>query len=166
MQRTTAVKVVSLLVLSATAGLLAHLTLLDGIEGLVAPVFFVTDTKYSSGYSDDGFRRVSPGMTAARLHELLGEPLSEVWDYSASRPGCGFVRLVQGRATETTDQPGCQLPTVSSGMTGREIVKKRGVPGVVTRVYSGSGSGRSYRERIVIDIRGIVQAKIARFYPD
>ena len=77
--------------LMATAAAL-QFWLLDGIQGEIASWTLGEHTEYSAGYSDEGFRRIEPGMSSEEVIRLIGEPLSrgqlqdgrEAWRYAWS----------------------------------------------------------------------------------
>jgi hypothetical protein len=50
---------------------------IDGISGNLLEVVFPEDedTEWAAGYTDNGFRAVSVGMTRKKVYELLGKPL-------------------------------------------------------------------------------------------
>jgi hypothetical protein len=165
-QRIIEMKLVTLVISLVLAGLVAHVTTLDGILGLIAPITFETDTAYSDGYSNADFRSVSPGMSSTEISALLGEPFHELWDYSASAEACGFVWVRAGFVSDTTEKPGCPLPHASLGMPKTQLASLRGIPATQRNFYSTSPTSRSYRQRIVVFVNGRVAKAIARFYVD
>ncbi|MCP3139980.1 hypothetical protein [Pyxidicoccus xibeiensis] len=55
-----------------------HVTLLEGLDGLLIRAAFGEDTtEYAAGYSDWRFRLVTPGMPDSWVRTLLGPPLEE-----------------------------------------------------------------------------------------
>jgi len=48
---------------------------IDGIAGDLLGILLKTDTKYSDGYTDIGFKKIKNGMSEKEVIETLGEPL-------------------------------------------------------------------------------------------
>jgi outer membrane protein assembly factor BamE (lipoprotein component of BamABCDE complex) len=82
-----------------------ELSTLDGVGGLLAKAASLPDTtEYARSYTDEGFARVSPGMTEDEVRELIGEPLAvdvyrdgqeEYWRYARSASdGDYHIRIV------------------------------------------------------------------------
>ena len=60
----------------AVVALVAFETLsMDGLYGLLGPVFLGDSTVYAAGYSDRAFRQVHPGMGVEEVRGLLGDPV-------------------------------------------------------------------------------------------
>lgn len=140
--------------------------LLDGLDGLVSPLLFPTDTQYSSGYSDRGFRRIHEGQSTADVRALVGEPLEVVWDYANIDARCGFIRISADRVTSVVERPGCPIVPVTVGMSSAEVVSRRKRASSQVWIFSTSPTGKSYRERVVYIEGDIVQRKKAAFYTD
>ncbi len=61
---------------------LAHVYLLDGLDGWLFSQGLTEDTVYAAGYSDAAFRRVAIGMTADTVLTMLGKPLDRAREMS------------------------------------------------------------------------------------
>jgi hypothetical protein len=106
MSRKSIVLILAALALVLAGGIL-HVTLLDGLDGLLLSRFIVDfeDTRYASGYSDRAFRAVRVGMSTQEVLGLLGEPLErsrsersglDTWRYSVSPSDASYrVRVIQ-----------------------------------------------------------------------
>lgn len=81
-----------------------HFYLLDGLDGWFFGLSGNETTYYSSGYSENGFRRIRVGMDEKEVLSVLGEPLSRYpireraqtgWRYSGYREKNDYrVRVV------------------------------------------------------------------------
>ena len=58
----------------ASAGIIIHKSMLDGLDGFVWSRFLQEDTVFSPGYSDNAFKQITIGMPEAEVKRLLGEP--------------------------------------------------------------------------------------------
>jgi hypothetical protein len=164
MQRITQVKIILGAIL--VGALAAHFLLLDGIEGVIGPLASWPDTAYSVSYSDAKFRQIHVNMTSTRVTELLGEPHSEMWDYSPQAPTCGYLWFAEGMVKGSTEQAGCPLPPVQLGMSRQRVSQVRGTPATQYWSYSWSPGDHSYRQRVVVIANNRVIEKRARFYAD
>ena len=57
---------------------------IDGISGELLSLHLRPDTKYSAGYSHEGFNMVTVGMSEKEVLEILGEPLVRWLPYDHS----------------------------------------------------------------------------------
>jgi hypothetical protein len=143
---------------------IAHFATLDGIVGVLDPLLYATDTRYAPGYSDAAFRRVTSGMQAQQVRELLSTPLQEVWDYGGT-PSC-FVRVVDGVVVNAIELQDCHKGFFRQGTRAAQVLTMWGPPPSTHWLYSDSPSGNSYRERIIYFSGDVVSRKIADFYVD
>ena len=65
---------VGVLVIACTA-YVAHVSLLDGIDGTLLSALLGDDTVYAEGYSDAKFRQVVLGSSQEEVFSILGPPL-------------------------------------------------------------------------------------------
>lgn len=59
------------------------------------------DTVYASGYSDEGFRRIRPGMSEQEVVDLLGAPLEKYSfedDHGVQRVGWRYSKSAHGQS--------------------------------------------------------------------
>jgi hypothetical protein len=146
-----------------------HLYLLDGIEGELYSIAFKEDTLYASGYTDNAFRRITPGVRESEVREILNTPLGEAWTYNCGpMPLSGIVGLsarfvvhVHRFSKETL----C-LKDISAGMTEIDLLRKMGQPIKKLLIYSRSRHDQSYRVRTVTLERGVVVDRKSYFYVD
>lgn len=71
----------SKLILLVSSGLLLLISIVVGVIGVVwfysPPGFLATrNTKYAPGYSGNGFREITLGMTKEQVVQIIGEPLA------------------------------------------------------------------------------------------
>ena len=159
-------QLVILIAAVVTAGTIAQFALLDGLMGVIAPVFFETDTAYAPAYTDANFRRISVGLSSMQVTELLGEPIIAALDYSTVAKSCGVVWLQSGRVKNTSQSAGCPLANPSIGMSKTDLIGARGPSAEERWIYATSPTDRSYRERIIVLVSGTVTERISRFYVD
>lgn len=146
-----------------------HLYLLDGIEGELYSIAFKEDTLYASGYTDNAFRRITPGIRESEVKEILNTPLDEAWIYKCGPALAGgtvglsdnLVVHVHRFSGETT----C-LKGISAGMTEMELLRRMGQPIRKSLIYSRSRHDQSYRVRTVTLERGVVVDRKSYFYVD
>jgi hypothetical protein len=62
---------------------------LDGYTGLIFGILHTEDTEYAKGYSDEGFLRVTVGMSQDEVHRILGPPLDK-WDIKDEKSGNAY----------------------------------------------------------------------------
>lgn len=67
--------------LIALAAAVLNAYLLDGFWGSVLSAVGAAPTEFSSGYSDQAFRRVKKGMTTEEVRQILGAPWFVVLTY-------------------------------------------------------------------------------------
>lgn len=131
-------------------------------------------TLYASGFSEDAFQRLEPGMSIDRVYALLGQPLStrqedipEEWCYGESPlsvRGSAFVvqevfresRCVQfNEAGQVIAVTGDGMDAIQHKMTAQEVLgllgepTRRGSTVVQTLHYTQSGGEGLFRGRIV-----------------
>lgn len=70
----------------------AHFALLDGVRGLVLPIFFKDTTVYAVGYEENTFKHLRIGVNTTVVLQALGTPLQvdtcngqQRWRYTESR---------------------------------------------------------------------------------
>jgi hypothetical protein len=153
--------------------LFLHYRLLDGISGAVFTMIFGDTTSYASGYTDNGFRAVRPGMTDAQVQELIGQPLGEVWSYvsrmklGSNDPAdpCDFV-YIRGRNVDKYVGRSCRKRGIEPLIPVVDVEQIMGRPVFVVWRYSESRVDGSYRERVVYLSNGRVEEVRASFYVD
>lgn len=146
---------------------------LDGVVGLVAPVFLDTDTSYAPGYTERAFRAVSVGTVPAQVESLLGKPLTESWTYG-SRYGtqdvpCAILWIRDGKVEELSrpaSATSCVAQSIRKGQTALAVRSAVGPPAEMHWMYSSSPTGHSYRERVIEFDRDRVAKVFAQFYID
>jgi outer membrane protein assembly factor BamE (lipoprotein component of BamABCDE complex) len=104
-------------------------------------------SEYATGFSEERFARVAPGMTEAEVLALLGPPLGEdsgrfheTWEYS---PRGGLRRFFAGPRDVVLDDAGRVQEVaaafqgrVSAGMTAAEVLERLGAPGTIRSAYA------------------------------
>ena len=91
----------------------AHQKAIDGLPGQLLSILGATDTEYTEGYSDSGFKKIEEGQTPAEVIEILGLPFnyerekgkdSGRWMYSRSPSSIHYsyreVRFKNGVVSE------------------------------------------------------------------
>ena len=121
------------------------------------------DTAYTVGFSDDAFRAVKHGDSAAEVRRLLGTPAKEIWIYSdnvasetaaetaalATRGTCATVHFHAGQAAATFDSEACAQRGIRPGMSLADVEHRLGVPRERGWQYTWSAGGGHHRVRIV-----------------
>lgn len=89
-----------------------HISLIDGLDGMIWASLFQEDTEYAPGYTDRGWRALRIGMTQGEVTAIIGEPLQLWTNEDASvgmrwsrSPGdtdyrCRVLQFKDGRVTE------------------------------------------------------------------
>jgi outer membrane protein assembly factor BamE (lipoprotein component of BamABCDE complex) len=131
-------------------------------------------TVYASGFKEEAFQELKPGMDIAEVYSLLGEPLAvrqenspERWCYGEApmvRKGSTFVfeNFFRGARCVSFDEAGVVLKVtgegmaaIQEGMTAQEILKLLGEPdgrapaAARTLHYTTPGGEGLFRARIV-----------------
>ncbi len=96
-------------------GIFMHKQSIDGLPGYLFARLVETDTEYTEGYSDSGFRKINIGQTSEEVLEILGKPfnfereqrkrkLNGRWMYSRSPGSTHYlyreVRFKEGKVFE------------------------------------------------------------------
>ena len=86
-----------LLLLAVMLGI--HVSLIDGLDGVISPAVLTEDTQYAPGYSNAAWRKVTEGASEGDVVALLGQPIAKMelggviaWNYSRS-PGDHSYRI-------------------------------------------------------------------------
>jgi hypothetical protein len=67
-----------------------HYGTIDGIRGFIFSLMFREDTQYTQGYTEAGFKKITPGMTVEQVHAILGPP-HDRWNISPKEEGTVFA---------------------------------------------------------------------------
>jgi inner membrane protein len=122
------------------------------------------DTAYTTGFSDDAFRAVKQGDSAAEVRRLLGTPAKEIWIYSnnagsepapetaalSMRGTCATVHFHAGQAAATFDPDACAQRGIRRGMSLADVEQHLGVPRERGWQYTWSAGGGHHRIRVVV----------------
>jgi len=86
---------------------LIHYASPDGLQGAVLARVLGDDTSYADGFSLEGFRSIRTAMSEQQVHETLGVPLGQTWQYGHGGP-CDFIYIrnavVDSEAGENCDK--------------------------------------------------------------
>jgi hypothetical protein len=110
----------------------------------ISPFLLLTSqrTVYAAQYSDQAFRRLSPGMGTTDVERLLGSPLGQTWIYD-----CAIVWVKDNRIV-SLGNPSCPWPTGKPASVD-QLLKMRGDPHRMIWDYSASPNESSYHRRRV-----------------
>ena len=139
---------------------------LDGVSGLFLTVLLRDDTEYAPAYTDRAFRRVEVGMSEQTVHDLLGSPLVETWEYTNVRdPGC-FMVSFEGNLVAGAYSRECGDLGIRDGMRRVEAVARLKPPDKITWHFSRSPRGSHYRERAMTFVNNRVVERFSQWYVD
>ena len=135
-----------------------HRSLLDGIDGWILERLYAEETEYATGYSDQAFRGITPGLTERETLSALGPPLLESWFYEKPNEAAHVIIF---------DEVGHVSPSSQStrlvGGSKSDVLNVLGEPMMRTLIYSRSRHGGSYRIRSV-EFRGSSVARTIHSY--
>lgn len=138
----------------------------SGSEAREAIVGFVLreDTAYTTGFSEEAFRKIARGDSDDQVRRLLGPPMREDWLYSAGtqsfepanersveslRGECALVRFEGGIVASTLDRDACTRRGIQTGMTFADVERRLGPPPERDWIYTWSARGGRHRLRMV-----------------
>jgi hypothetical protein len=135
------------------------------LDDLGGQLFLLTAdaTQFSNGYSEERFCSLRVGMSEAEVLKILGQPLSESWEFSSSPRDPNYEMVFfESKNVESVWRDS----TVSVGMTAAEVLGIKGSPRQVTLNYSSRNEDTHYRQRSVYLIDGRVTKIRAGVYVD
>lgn len=98
------------------------------------------DTEYASGFSEQRFAAIAPGMTTTEVAGRVGAPLAQRWDYSTDPNGpCRVLRFEGDVVVEWRDFAHCTPADIQRGMTMQDALRQLGPPRGAIWQYSRSG---------------------------
>jgi inner membrane protein len=124
------------------------------------------DTEYASGFSEQGFATIAPGMTTTEVAGLAGAPLAQWWDYAdqTGRP-CRVVRFAGDVVVEWRDFEYCTPAGVHRGMGSQDVLRQLGPPRGAIWQYSRGRNGRWFHAANVFFFDGKVEDILRRWSP-
>jgi hypothetical protein len=143
----------------------------DAIVGF----FLREDTAYTSGFSEEAFRTITPGASDKEVRRLLGAPAREGRFYrprdqpvqsaietsALSLPHqCLSVRFEAGVVVRALDLDACRKAGIETGMSTIDVDQRLGTPSESCWEYSWSPRGAFFRMKMVCFLNGSVTAVI------
>ncbi len=124
------------------------------------------DTEYASGFSEQGFATIAPGMTTTEVAALAGAPLAQWWEYSTDPNGqCRVLRFEGDVVVEWSDFAYCTPAGVQRGMASQDVLRQLGPPRGAIWQYSRSRSGGWFHAGTVFFSDGKVEDVLRRWSP-
>ena len=143
----------------------------DAIVGF----FLREDTAYTSGFSEEAFRTITPGASDKEVRRLLGAPAGEGRFYrprnqpvqsaiessALSLPHeCLSVRFEAGVVVRALDLDACKKAGIETGMSTIDVDQRLGAPSESCWQYSWSPRDAYFRMKMVCFLNGSVTAVI------
>lgn len=124
------------------------------------------DTEYASGFSEQRFAAIAPGMTTTEVAGRVGAPLAQWWDYSTDPNGpCRVLRFEGDVVVEWRDFAHCTPAGIQRGMTMQDALRQLGPPRGAIWQYSRSRSGGWFHAGTVFFYDGKVEEILRRWSP-
>ena len=133
------------------------------------------DTAYTSGFSEEAFRTITPGASDEEVRRLLGVPADEGWFYRPrNRPvqsavetsalslphECLSIRFKAGVVVRALDLDACKKAGIETGMSTIDLDQRLGTPTESCWQYSWSPRDAYFRMKMVCFLNGSVTAVI------
>ena len=133
------------------------------------------DTAYTSGFSEEAFRTITPGESDQEVRRLLGAPAGEGRFYAprdqpsqsaietsalSLRHECLSVRFERGVVVRALDLDGCRKAGIETGMSTIDVDQRLGAPSESCWQYSWSPRDAYFRMKMVCFLNGSVTAVI------
>jgi hypothetical protein len=146
----------------------------EGIVGFVLR----EDTAYASGFSEEGFRRITAGESDSAVRQVLGAPYREDWIYpstdeplqpasersaAASPHECLIVRFENGAVVSAHAPDGCRDKGVRTGMATGAVVRQLGASPERCWHYTWSPGMKRHRIRVVCFTDASVSTVVRRW---
>jgi inner membrane protein len=143
----------------------------DAIVGF----FLREDTAYTSGFSEEVFRTITPGASDKEVRRLLGAPAGEGRFYRprdqpaqsaietsalSLPPECLSVRFEAGVVVRALDLDACKKAGIETGMSTIDVDQRLGTPSESCWQYSWSPRDAYFRMKMVCFLNGSVTAVI------
>jgi hypothetical protein len=133
---------------------------LDGLAGRAFLLLLDDATVFAGGYSAERFCALRIGMTESQVRALLGQPLSETWQFG-SYPNDEAVSFEAGKVRHVWRGEAFHV-----GMTEDDVLRTSGAPSEVTWTFSTRNRDTHYRKRSVEFMGGYVSEIRAGVYVD
>lgn len=176
-------KLLAFIITVITVGTVLNYYLLDGLSGVIGSLSLGDDTIYSPDYTDEGFRKIKPGMTKNEMLLILGYPFEILSEYVKNKKNDSFVcfivfknnivieikrelDIINENKIVSEEFSIENFKKIKKGMTKHEVISLIGQPLDEFYKYSRSAHGYSYRRRSVVLMNNIVTRKISEFYFD
>jgi inner membrane protein len=132
-------------------------------------------TAYTSGFSEEAFRTITPGASDQEVRHLLGaparegrfyrprdQPVQSAIDTSALSlpPQCLSVRFEAGVVVRALDLAACRKAGIETGMSTIDVDQRLGTPSESCWQYSWSPRHEYFRMKMVCFLNGRVAAVI------
>jgi inner membrane protein len=139
----------------------------DAIVGF----FLREDTAYTSGFSEEAFRMIAPGVSDKEVRRLLGAPAGEGRFYRprdqpsqpaietsalSLPPECLSVRFEAGVVVRALDLDACKKAGIETGMSTIDVDQRLGTPSESCWQYSWSPRDAYFRMKMVCFLNGSV----------
>jgi inner membrane protein len=133
--------------------------------------FLREDTSYTSGFSEEALRTITPGESDKEVRRLLGVPATEGRFYAPrdqpvqsaietsalSLPReCLSVRFKNGVVVKALDLDACRKAGIATGMSTIDVDQRLGAPSESCSQYSWSPRGAYFRMKMVCFLNGRV----------
>ena len=138
----------------------------DPLRQAIIKTVLRADTEYASGFSEQRFATIAPGMATSEVAALAGAPLAQWWEYSTDPSGrCRVLRFAGDAVVEWRDFAPCTPAGIQRGMTMSDVLRQLGPPRGAIWQYSRSRSGGWFHASNVFFFDGKVEEILRRWSP-
>jgi inner membrane protein len=138
----------------------------DPLRQAMVEAVLRADTEYASGFSEQRFAAIEPGMTTTEVAGLVGAPLAQWWEYSTDPNGqCRVLRFEGDEVVDWRDFAHCTPAGIQRGMATQDVLRQLGPPSGAIVQYSRSRSGGWFHAAAVFFYDGKVEEILRRWSP-